>query len=253
MVTNKLVELKDVLVSSAAVGAVTSQTQLQGMVLTTSVARGQQIVTSQLGTPEAQGLSYRVQTGMRAISIPVDRRNAVGGAIKEGDRVDVIATFDADHFNQMETTPSTGPVVVPAAAPGSTASVPVIQTTKMNLGMVLSPAEVERVKTLTGLDLNQAVSAVSITLLQQVDVLAVDHLLPVTTENSNGGGVLASERQTTTKEVPDSPVITLMVTPADAERIVYAQTWGEITFTLVPALDTTKVETTGRALPNLFK
>ncbi len=65
--------------------------------------------------------------------------------------------------------------------------------------------------------------------------------------------MLGGRDQTTTEEVPDSPVITLMVSPADAEKIVYAQEFGKITFTLVPAQDTTKVDPTGRALPNMFR
>ena len=80
----------------------------------------------------------------------------------------------------------------------------------------------------------------------------MDILLPLTTQ-STGGGVLSGGNKTTTEDVPDSPVITLMLSPADAEKIVYAQTFGKITFTLVPAQDTTKVDTTGRALPNLFR
>jgi hypothetical protein len=44
-----------------------------------------------------------------------------------------------------------------------------------------------------------------------------------------------------------------MVSPSDAEKIVYALTYGKITFTLVPANDTAKVEVDGQALPNLFR
>ena len=44
-----------------------------------------------------------------------------------------------------------------------------------------------------------------------------------------------------------------MVTPADAERLAYAQQFGSVSFTLVPAEDTTKVTTEGVALPNLLR
>ena len=254
MVAGNLVVREEVVVSSAAPGALASESQLQGKVLTVPVAKGQQILESQLGVPEEQSLSYRVKTGMRAISIAVDRMNAVGGAIKEGDRVDVIVTFDADQFAQVAaartlepTTTSTQPTTE------TTASTGVAPVTAMNLGMVLSPAELERVKQLTGLDLSLTVSNVSVTLLQQVDVLAIDNLLPVATTSNSGGAVLSSKTQSTAGDVPDSPVITLMLTPADAEKIVYAQTYGKITFTLVPAQDTTKVDTNGRAFPNLFR
>ena len=253
IVANNLIERKTVVVSSVAPGALSSESQLQGMVLTVPVAKGQQILQGQLGAPEQQSLSYRIKMGMRAVSIAVDRRNAVGGAIKEGDRVDVIATFDAGEFNAVQmippTTSSTEP---PRGTTGSTTST-TISTTPMGLGMVLAPAEIARIKALTGFDLTPTVSNVSITILQQVDVLGIDILLPVTTQTEDGGGVLGGRDQSTTEDVPDSPVITLMVSPSDAEKIVYAQTFGKITFTLVPAQDTTKVDITGRALPNMFR
>jgi len=54
-------------------------------------------------------------------------------------------------------------------------------------------------------------------------------------------------------EVPDMPVITLMVTPADAEILVFVQEFGKAWFTLVPAEDTTEVETTGRVVHNVLR
>jgi Flp pilus assembly protein CpaB len=253
VVANNLVERQEVVVSSVAPGALINESQLQGQVLTVPVAKGQQILQSQLGVPEEQSLSYRIANGMRAISIAVDRKNAVGGAIKEGDRVDVIATFDADQFDQLQpTTSSTLPSTSSTASP-TTASPTVRPTTAMNLGLALSLPEVARIKALTGLDLAETVSDVSVTILQQVEVLDMDILQPVTSQSSGGGGVLSAGDKTTTEEVPDTPVITLMVSPADAEKITYAQTYGKITFTLVPAQDTTKVEVTGHALPNMFR
>jgi Flp pilus assembly protein CpaB len=246
IVANNLVERQQVVVSSAAPGALTNEAQLQGQVLKVPVAKGQQILQTQMGPPEEQSLSYRIKNGMRAVSIAVDRRNAVGGAIKEGDRVDVIATFDAEQFDQTQTTAPT------SRTEDSTTASTVLGPRMMTLGMVLSPAEVTRVQALTGLDLSQTVSNVSVTILQQVEVLGMDILLPVTTKSSSGG-VLSGGGKSTTEEVPDAPVITLMVSPADAEKIVYAQTYGKITFTLVPAEDTAKADTTGRALPNMFR
>ncbi len=248
IIANKLVEEKKVVASSVAPGAVTSAADLQGVVLTVPVAKGQQILSTQLGAPEKQSLSYRIKVGMRALTISVDRKNAVGGQIKEGDRVDVIVTFTAEQFNAVQmadtaTTVPTGITTQPTTAPSGT---------PMNLGMVLSSAEIDRIKQLTGLDLSKTVSNVSITLMQQVTVLSVDNLLPITTQQGSGG-VLSGGTQTSTQEVPDMPVITLEVSPADAEKLVYAQEFGKITFTLVPAEDTVKADTTGRALPNLFR
>ena len=49
------------------------------------------MTTSQIGTNAASALPVRLQPGMRAVSIPIDRVKGVSGLIQPGDRVDVIA------------------------------------------------------------------------------------------------------------------------------------------------------------------
>lgn len=224
IVANELVQRQEVVLSSVAPGALSSEAALEGKVLTVPVAKGQQILESQLGAPGEQSLSFRIKAGMRAITIPVDRENGVGGAIREGDRVDVIATFKAEEFAQVGLT----------------------------LGAALTPLEASRIQTLTGLDLTQTTGAMSITILQQVEVLAMDLLIPITTQTGDSGG-FGGGGGATTERPPDQPVITLMVEPADAEKLVFANQFGSVWFTLVPAEDTTEADTTGRVLPNVLR
>ena len=221
IIENNLVARQQVVISSVAPGALTNESSLQGKVLTIRVAKGQQLLQSQLGVPEEQSLSFQIKQGMRAVTLPVDRYNGVGGAIKKGDRVDVIATFETEEFQQ---------VLLP-------------------LGSVLSPVEAERIQQLTGLDLTETVSPLSRMILQQVEVLAMDALL----STAEGGGTGVFSQAEGGGEVPDMPVITLMVTPGDAEKLVFAQEFGSVWFTLVPAEDMTEVDTTGQALPNLLR
>ena len=156
--------------------------------------------------------------------------DAVGGAIKEGDRVDVVATVKSDEF----------------------------QAATLNLGAAISPTEAARLAALTGLDLKTVFSSMSLTILQQAEVLAVDALSASTTpttqgESSTGVFNSGSSGTASKEELQEDPVITLMVTPAEAERIVYAQQIGRLWFLLVPAQDTTKVTTEGVVLPNLVR
>jgi pilus assembly protein CpaB len=226
MVANGLVKVQQVAETTIAAGAVTDLSKLKGMVLSVPVVSGQQLLETQLATPESQAMSFRIKTGMRAITLSIDRQNSVAGAIKEGDRVDVIATFKSDEF----------------------------QVATMSLGAALSPTEVARIQALTGLDLTKVISPLSLTILQQAEVLAVDPLeISTTPVTQAGGGVFSSGSSTTKTSVPESPVITLMVTPADAERLAYAEEFGTVMFTLVPAADTTKTSTEGVALPNLLR
>jgi len=227
MVANGLVQEQQVAETAIAAGAVDSMSSLQGKVLSVPVANGQQILRGQLAAPETQALSFKIKPGMRAITLSLDRENGVGGAIKEGDRVDVIATFSASDFQQAT----------------------------LNLGAALQPTEAARIAALTGLDLTTMFSSMSITLLQQAEVLAVDPLSASSTPTTEAGttGVFSGESTVTKDEVPETPVITLMVTPADAERLAYAQQFGRVWFTLVPVQDTTKVTTEGVVLPNLLR
>ena len=225
MVANGLVKEQQVAEAAVSSGAVTDLSSLQGMVLSVPVVSGQQLLQTQLATPASQALAFRVKPGMRAITLAIDRKNSVGGAIKDGDRVDVIATFKSDEF----------------------------QIATMTLGAALSPTESARIQALTGLDLTKVFSPLSLTILQQVEVLAVDPLEASTTAVTQAGGGVFSDGSTTKTSVPESPVITLMVTPADAEKLAYAEQFGSVWFTLVPASDTTKVTTEGVALPNLLR
>lgn len=226
MVAAGLVQQQQVPETAIASGAVADLSNLQGMVLSVPVVKGQQLLQTQLAEPATQALSFRIKPGMRAVTLAIDRKNAVGGAIKEGDRVDVVATFKADEF----------------------------QTAGVNLGQALSPTEAARISALTGLDLTKVISNYSITILQQADVLAVDQLSPTATVTTQASGNGVFNNTTATSErLQENPVITLMVTPADAERLAYAQQFGNVWFTLVPAADTTKVSTEGVALPNLLR
>lgn len=216
VVEKGLAEITDVPERLVAPGALTSEMGLQGRVFTVPVAKGQQIVATQLGTPEAESLAFRVKKGMRAVSIPLERIRGVGGALTAGDRVDVIGTFDFDDLNQA----------------------------LVGLSRVLSP---EEAKALTdqGFDTETGRATFTRTLLQQVEVMAVDDLGATPTGSLGLGGGDAAD-------VPAEPVVILMVSPADAERIVYAQEEGRVWLTLVPTEDTTAVDTAGRGIVNVY-
>ena len=87
--------------------------------------------------------------------------------------MDVIATFEAGEFSAVQRIDRRPPSST--LPPGGTHGVDCLDhdlaTTPMGLGMVLAPAEIARIKALTGFDLTPTVSKVSITILQQVDVL----------------------------------------------------------------------------------
>lgn len=74
-----LVERQQVVVGSVVAGALADETSLQGKVVTIPIVQGQQLLLSQLGVPEEQSLSFKIEQGMRAISIP-----SIGTTASEG-------------------------------------------------------------------------------------------------------------------------------------------------------------------------
>jgi pilus assembly protein CpaB len=71
--------------------AISDPNQAVGSLALITIPSGSQLTASAIGTNVAFALPVRLQPGMRAVSIPVDRVKDVSGLIQPGDRVDVIA------------------------------------------------------------------------------------------------------------------------------------------------------------------
>lgn len=71
--------------------ALTNENQVTGMLALVTIPAGSQLTSADVGSTVAFALPVRLQPGMRAVSIPVDRVKGVSGMILPGDRVDVIA------------------------------------------------------------------------------------------------------------------------------------------------------------------
>ena len=71
--------------------AISDPNQAVGSLALITIPAGSQLTSSKIGTNVAFALPVRLQPGMRAVSIPVDRVKDVSGMIQPGDRVDVIA------------------------------------------------------------------------------------------------------------------------------------------------------------------
>jgi pilus assembly protein CpaB len=71
--------------------ALSNPNQAIGSLALITIPAGAQLTSSEIGSNVAFALPVRLQPGMRAVSIPVDRVKGVSGMILPGDRVDVIA------------------------------------------------------------------------------------------------------------------------------------------------------------------
>jgi pilus assembly protein CpaB len=71
--------------------ALSNPNQAIGSLALITIPAGAQLTASEIGMNVPSALPVRLQPGMRAVSIPVDRVKGVSGMIQPGDRVDVIA------------------------------------------------------------------------------------------------------------------------------------------------------------------
>jgi pilus assembly protein CpaB len=71
--------------------ALSDPSQAVGSLALVTIPAGSQLTASTVGNNVAFALPVRLQPGMRAVSIPVDRVKDVSGLVQPGDRVDVIA------------------------------------------------------------------------------------------------------------------------------------------------------------------
>lgn len=71
--------------------AISNPDQAVGSLALITIPAGSQLTNSAIGANVPSALPVRLEPGMRAVSIPIDRVKGVSGMIQPGDRVDVIA------------------------------------------------------------------------------------------------------------------------------------------------------------------
>ncbi len=86
-------ELREILASNTAPGALTSTAAIGGKVATQTVFAGQQVVADVFQQSITQAASLQLAKTQRGVRLEVDMAKGVLGAIKPGDTVDVFGTF----------------------------------------------------------------------------------------------------------------------------------------------------------------
>ncbi|MDD4569787.1 MAG: Flp pilus assembly protein CpaB [Tepidanaerobacteraceae bacterium] len=98
VITEEMLEFKEMPAEYILPGTVVSAKDAVGKMAAGDIFSGEVILNGKLmskGDPAA-GLSAKVETSKRAISIPANKVNALHGLVNVGDCVDVLATFDVD-------------------------------------------------------------------------------------------------------------------------------------------------------------
>lgn len=87
VITDDDIEVTEVEESTVSPGTARSTGQVLGLATSGDIVDGQRVLMANLATP---GLSHVVNDGMRAVALPIDRVNALGGMIRADDRIDIV-------------------------------------------------------------------------------------------------------------------------------------------------------------------
>ncbi len=91
------VEVRELPVAAVHEAALSDPGAAAGQYLTRDYVEGEQILSRHLTDQEqAEELTFQVPRGMRALTVPLDRVRGVDGAIRSGDRVDILVTLDTN-------------------------------------------------------------------------------------------------------------------------------------------------------------
>ncbi len=110
-------------------GALDTAEEAIGQVILIARAPGDQIAASQVSAQAGVGLPAHLEPGTVAIGVHVNQASGLGGALREGDLVTVIAVIDPQNlgstFTSASTAPLTGPLDVTGKALSSETPTPV--------------------------------------------------------------------------------------------------------------------------------
>ncbi len=75
-------------------GAVSNSNQLESLVVTQQIFSGEQVTTRAFGTSQQQGVRSQIRANERVFELPGDDHELLAGTVKDGDHVDVVATWN---------------------------------------------------------------------------------------------------------------------------------------------------------------
>ncbi len=195
-ITNDHLKVKFVSAEEANADAFSSRSQLVDRVVTEDVKAGAAILPSAVSDAAGDGLAFKVDPGMRGVSVEVQEVVIAGGNIKPGDKVDVVGVFEVGSVEAANHLLAQLGTAYTVADPQ------------------LAPTDAEEPVTLNSYVL-------TVTLLQNTKVLGLAQTLTPTT----AGGTLAEEVDEADAE-PQAGTATLQVDPAQAQMLTTADEYG---------------------------
>ncbi len=199
-ITTDMLTVKFVSPEEASVEAFTSRGQLVDRVVTEEVAAGAQILPAAVSDTAGDGLAFKVEPGMRGISVSVQEVVTAGGNLRPGDRVDMVGIFsvaDVESANFL------------------------LQILGLDYQLVEPPVPASSTTGEEGEETDQGGLTLTVTMLQNVKLLALAQSL---TESTAGGNVADDAAETDSE--PGAATATVELTPQQAQEITWADQFG---------------------------
>jgi len=223
-ITSDMLKVQFVSPDQVQADAFTSRGQLMDRVVTEDVAAGAQILPATVSDTAGDGLAFKVEPGMRGISVEVREVVTAGGNVKPGDHVDVVGIFEVADVESANF---------------------ILQV----LGMEYQLTEPPRpAPTTTTTEEGETVEGrgnlvLTVTMLQNVKLLALAQTL---TEASAGGNVADDAAEVDSE--PQAATATVELTPQQAQEITWADHFGVLRMDARAVGD----ETIAEVAPTLF-
>ena len=104
VVKNGMLTKTEIVRRSVVPGAISNPDQLEGLVATQAIFAGEQVTGRRFAAPSERGIQAQLTGPQRAIAIAGDKQQLLAGTLRDGDRVDVVATFTAPESVQLHFT-----------------------------------------------------------------------------------------------------------------------------------------------------
>ena len=223
-ITSDMLKVEFVSLDKVEANAFTSRSQLLDRVVTEDVAAGAQILPPAVSDSAGDSLAFKVEPGMRGISVGVREVVTAGGNLKAGDNVDIVGIFevaDVESANFMLQVLGIEYELTEPPLPATTTT---------------TTAEGETVEDRGNLVL-------TVTMLQNVKLLALAQTL---TEAGAAGNVADDAAEVDSE--PTAATATVELTPQQAQDITWADHFGVLRMDARAVGD----ETIAEVAPTLF-
>lgn len=104
IVSKGILAKSEIVRRSVVPGAISDPAQIEELVATQPIYAGEQVSTRRFATPAERGIRAKLTGTMRAFQLAGDQNQLLVGTLREGDRVDVVASIKVDPDKDVHAT-----------------------------------------------------------------------------------------------------------------------------------------------------